>query len=1018
MKTKLTLLASAIALSCGTGAFAAPISPQQAMEIAASFETPTTSVHRAPMKAAEMKLAYTASVEGTNCYYIINSPASQGFTVVSADDRLPQILGYTDRGSFDPENIPCNMRWWLDNYKNEIAWYFSHSSAYDASSKPAKAIMPGKKPISPITTTTWNQSAPYNNRCPMDGTTGTRSVTGCVATAMAQVMKVYNWPVNPTGSAGNYNFEGRTYEWDKMLDSYSGNYSEEQANAVALLMRGCGAAVYMSYSSQASGAYSYNVGPAWYDNFGYDASMRYHYRDYYSQNEWNEMVYEELAAGRPIYYSGSSSEGGHAFVCDGYGSNGYFHFNWGWGGYQDGYFRLYALNPSSGGIGSYEGGYNSNQTIYTHLEKRTDNPQIFQSLLVAQAGMSYMKEGDANFFCWKEGNQYGILYNPLGYIEKIDIGIRLTNTTDASKNRDMLYGENVEVPHFNGWQRLQFELPEDLDNGIYQVYLIYRTSGTEQWEVVRAPYGTSQYITAVKNNDGITYSDAKPSADASIIAGYMVASSQDVAANGPSTIKFGLINSSDNIDYSGYINLDICKASTPNVKEVTSHEAVFIPAGTSNEISFVQLLDLQEGDYIFRLSDEQGNLMSDDYPVKLVKTDSLSYGDSPIYVPLAGPGFINAWSAAVPLELVVAKSDPLAASASARLGVYIFKTGDDSNPLGSIDFGEINLTAPAHALSTARINFSQVLATPGYYYWQYVRFIEDNGEKKAQRISQKIPVRVFQGTESYNDIYYNIFRTDRNMGEIVNPGMNQYTGEIIIPDRLGNARTGWLATDAFAFADSLQSVSLPGTINSLCGGQFYGCTSLERLEIRGSEPPALSKYAFPENAIQGIRLSVADGGANIFKRTAGWSDFFFPSWSITVDDGVVIADGLINDPATGKLYAPYYVSPEEQPELVFNIPEGKSVEITYNFYGHEADVLYSNHSWKMPALRGLDGTVRFALTDWHEDTAGIADTATTDEKVDVYNMQGVCIMRNADRNAINKLQPGIYVAGGRKIIVR
>lgn len=1013
MKTKLTLLASAIALSCGTGAFAAPISPQQAMEIAASFETPTTSVHRAPMKAAEMKLAYTASAEGTNCYYIINSPASQGFTVVSADDRLPQILGYTDRGSFDPENIPCNMRWWLDNYKNEIAWYFSHSSAYDASSKPAKAIMPGKKPIAPITTTTWNQSAPYNNLCPM-GAGGARAVTGCVATAMAQVMKVYNWPDESVGETAQISLAGRKYDWNEMLDSYTeGNYTATQARAVALLMRCCGAAVDMNYSTTGSGAYSYDVGPAWTKYFKYDASLRYEMRDYYSMSEWNNMIYNELNEGRPVYYSGASSEGGHAFVCDGYGSNGYFHFNWGWGGYQDGYFRLYALNPTSGGIGSYEGGYNSNQTIYTHLAKRTDAPQIKQSLLVATSGINVATQGEQNLIYW---NDNGMVYNPLGYTETIDLGIRLVNTEASSDTIDMLFAENVEVQTLHGWGSLGFSLPDQIDEGIYHAYVTYRTSGTQDWSEIRSPYGESQYFNAAKTNNGFTYSASPFESKAELIVGNMQSSSDVISANSASALRFKIVNTSSSEDYIGILSLDLYPVADPDKKVASVQTYASIYASTVEPIDFVQVFGVEEGDYIARISNETGTIKCEDFKLHLSDSEITSDKDAPVYVPLAAPGFAEV-SSSFPLQFILSKTDPKAENFQVPVGLKICNINDEL--MGSILLGTINMERESYNFRTQSFNFSRVLNKPGYYYWQYFYVDQKDGEETYVPISQKIPFALSSGSKQENDLTYSVIPTkDGLKGIVLPPTPDLYQAYLNVPEKAESYPVVELATDAFAFADSLQSVSLPGIINSLCGGQFYGCTSLERLEIRGTEPPALSKYAFPENAIQGIRLSVADGGANIFKRSAGWSDFFFPSWSITVDDGVVIADGLINDSATGKLYAPYYVSPEEQPELVFNIPEGKSVEITYNFYGHEADVLYSNHSWKMPALRGLDGTVRFALTDWHEDTAGIADTATTDEKFDVYNMQGVCVMRNADRNAINKLQPGIYVAGGRKIIVR
>ena len=241
---------------------------------------------------------------------------------------------------------------------------------------------------------------------------------------MAQVMKFHNWPPKGKGSFEDYSFEGTKYDWDNMLDVYTADkYSVTEANAVARLMLDCGKSVNMKYSSEASGAQSAMVGLALMDYFDYDPSLRMHRREAYTTLQWDSLVYNELASGRPVYYSGASENGGHAFVCDGYQGNGFFHFNWGWGGSQDGYFRLYCLDPAAGGIGSYEGGYNNRQQVFTHVIPNTGIPCERQVLLVATGGYIghvATEKGVANLlirFNDADGKQSGA-YNYLAYTEK------------------------------------------------------------------------------------------------------------------------------------------------------------------------------------------------------------------------------------------------------------------------------------------------------------------------------------------------------------------------------------------------------------------------------------------------------------------------------------------------------------------------------------------------------------------------------------------------------------------------
>jgi hypothetical protein len=241
----------------------------------------------------------------------------------------------------------------------------------------------------PLLKTKWNQDAPYWDLCPMDGSH--RSYTGCVATAMAQIMNYYKHPTTRTSEIPAYTTRtnkfsiptiiGTTdYNWENMLNSYSSSSTDLQKNAVATLMYHCGVSLEMDYTSYASGAYSSNVVRALRTYFGYKQSISHRIRNDYDDTSWHTILRTELDAGRPVYYSGYDENFGHAFVCDGYKkNNNYFHFNWGWGGLCDGWFLTSLLNPGTGGAGAGNGIYNYKQGIIINIEPddiKSDNENV------------------------------------------------------------------------------------------------------------------------------------------------------------------------------------------------------------------------------------------------------------------------------------------------------------------------------------------------------------------------------------------------------------------------------------------------------------------------------------------------------------------------------------------------------------------------------------------------------------------------------------------------------------------
>lgn len=282
-----------------------------------------------------------ASDQETASYYVFPHGEGKGFTIVSGDDCLPEIVGYTDQGTYDEASLPESYKNFMKAYQEMVEAVTKGDQATLRNLAEVKAYRSSvnsthSKAVSPLLgNIAWNQTKPFNNMCPIyDGKN--RAVPGI------------------SKSDG-------VYDWDNMLPFYStaeGSYTKDQANAVAKLMFHCGAAVQMGYGSS-SGA---NLTPAPLAKyFGYDADMMLDLsRSLYSLAEWTQILDNELAAGRPVFYSGSSTDGGHQFICDGSDGQGLYHINWGWGGYQNGYFDVTILNPEKGGVGSgnAQDGYN------------------------------------------------------------------------------------------------------------------------------------------------------------------------------------------------------------------------------------------------------------------------------------------------------------------------------------------------------------------------------------------------------------------------------------------------------------------------------------------------------------------------------------------------------------------------------------------------------------------------------------------------------------------------------------
>lgn len=355
-------------------AVAGPVTPQTAATVATTFWRSTV-----PSKAGAALLDQSAAWDYDGIYLFV-CPTG-GFVMVAADNSARPILGYSPTGTIDPDRLPLQLQEWLQGYQQQIDWLREHQSAPHATIADEWAALQqgfshkgdGAKGVAPLLTTRWNQQEPYNELCP----TGT--VTGCAATAQAQLMKYWNHPAFGTGShtyvhpvygTQQAHFGNTLYDWDHMPDIPTPYSPQVERTAVATLMYHTGVSLDMDYGTAANGGSAAMglVGMSGYpsidnslkDYFGYSPDMQVVRKDFgYTDEEWRSLIIAELDLGRPVLYTGSAEQGGHGFVCDGYDDRQYLHFNFGWSGIGDGYFPVDSISPGVGGAGG-NGSYTFN----------------------------------------------------------------------------------------------------------------------------------------------------------------------------------------------------------------------------------------------------------------------------------------------------------------------------------------------------------------------------------------------------------------------------------------------------------------------------------------------------------------------------------------------------------------------------------------------------------------------------------------------------------------------------------
>ncbi len=463
----------------------------------------------------------------------------RGFAFVCEQDDKKLIIAYSKDSQLNIDDLPPAFVAWMQTYNS--------SSSY------SYAIPPEHSDVQPLLAgTKWGQGAPYNRQCPRYN--GSTSVTGCVATAMAQVMRYHQYPDAGRGTIDYYttshgihverDLSKYSFSWHLMKDEYGNKTSEEDGDAVASLMASCGASVFMDYSPDASGAYQHDLVRGYVRNFAYDEDCAYVEREYFNNTEWHTMLQDEIVHGRPVNYGGSSkADGGHSFILDGFtyenGTVPYYHVNWGWNGNCDGYYLIADLFPTSNGIPAVSQGFSSNQSMVIGVQPPNgvmDRGNILCASQMSLSSPNVSPGGTLSLHITGITN-----YSYKNY--EGEILVRIANAIG-----DTLSIGKKELPRMGFMERgiateVSLAIPDTIKTGKYDILI-----STTQGDNIHSP---STLVLNVTNNDG---GDDPLQSDAQLSVSELEVSQSDT---GTATIKAYEVYNNSIDEFSGHLYIGL-----------------------------------------------------------------------------------------------------------------------------------------------------------------------------------------------------------------------------------------------------------------------------------------------------------------------------------------------------------------------------------------------------------------------------------------------------------------------------
>ena len=628
MKNGLHLLWASLLMGTMTVS-ANPIDVAQAQSIAKKFcaEAVVKNKMRKAPANAKMKLVYKSHGKkaDNNLLYAFDRGTANGFVVVAGDDRAPQILGYTDTGSFDISNMPENMRWWIQQYEQQMRYLQDNPKARLTTPKRnVNVVAPLLGEIE------WNQESPYNANCPYmsyydedeEETVSGKAPTGCVATALAQVMRYHKWPNESKGNISYTTYTlkqnitadlNATYNWDLMLPTYTGvTATDEQKAEVAKLMYNVGAALQSDYTPSGTGATDVDVVPTLVRYFNYDPGARYVQRDYTAVNLYEQGLINEIEAGRPVPYGGVTKKNdGHFFVLDGINEDGYYHINWGWGGLSNGYFLISSLDPDAQGVGGSTSTYTAfkyHQLYISGLQKPQEGSKTGWNIMandISKINDTYAKGDEINTTIYDAYNN-SCSYDTLKC--KLYWDIYDSEGTIIEKN----FIKNDTLALNYGFDKLttNFKIPADIADGEYTVKLDFTQAEDDYTEIhnVAMKAGANKYYKINVEGDEVNVSTA-----AGLKLSIESVTPERLKAGETSDLKVTFKNTGE--DYVGDFNFFLYVNGKKNVypNYTSPQRIVSIPANSTVTLDFKENIPsklVTDDDYVLQFyyytTDEDG----------------------------------------------------------------------------------------------------------------------------------------------------------------------------------------------------------------------------------------------------------------------------------------------------------------------------------------------------------------------------------------------------------------------------
>ncbi len=464
------LIISAVALQ------AKPFDPFQARKAAIAFYFERAAqYHQIQYKDVAILNENLVSHQGTALYYIFNISRG-GWVLLSADDRLIPVIGYGFNGTFDPEQNGCCLKWWMKQIEKQIIEVTTNNLgpvegaverwSYLLSRDESNVNVSKEKDVEPLLLSTWDQGKYYNALCPVaTGGPDGRALVGCVATSMSQVMFYYRWPVQGLGTHDGINLANYYYRWNEMLNALS-NYNQ----GVAELCFHAGWTVDMSYGATGSGAQTSDVPGALESHFRYSTDCNYASKFAYTTTNWNNLLKGNLDAGHPLVYSGTDpDEGGHAWNCDGYQGTDYFHMNWGWSGYGNGYFYLNNLSVAGNVFSDWQGCvYNIYPPASSYPPGCTGSSTITYSFGTFEDG-----SGPENY---ENNSSCQWLIEPAENIAKLIISVNAINTESTNDVITIYDGDNTSAPVLATWSGTT--IPTAVQSTGDKALVVFTTNGS------------------------------------------------------------------------------------------------------------------------------------------------------------------------------------------------------------------------------------------------------------------------------------------------------------------------------------------------------------------------------------------------------------------------------------------------------------------------------------------------------------------------------------------------------------